>query len=72
MDELYVNIYSNMAQSFFFMEMYEDVLECSDMALSYDPTNVKAKLRRAKALVRLHMFDEAKKQLDELDQKLTK
>ena len=44
------------------MEMYEDALECSDIALSYDPTNVKAKLRRAKALVRLHMFDEAKKQ----------
>ena len=61
-----------MAQCFLCQELYEDALEHCNLALRIDPEFSKAKFRKARALMRLHKFDESMEILSKLNKKEAK
>lgn len=61
-----VNLSSNMAECLIRQEMFEQAIEAASKALSYDGANVKARLRRVKALAALDGSDNLKQAWDDL------
>ena len=63
---------SNLAQCYLCLDMYEDALDHCNFALRIDPEFMKAKFRKARALMRLFRFEESLKVLDKLSKKEAK